>query len=72
MVDMDADEDTFFTAVREGIVGYVLKDASAVEVAATIRAVADRRSSLPSLSVDGFIPLCVPTRKRAFDIILGI
>lgn len=40
MVDMDSDEDTFLAAVREGIVGYVLKDASAVEVAATIRAVA--------------------------------
>ena len=40
MVDMDADEDTFLRAVREGVVGYVLKNASALEVAATIRAVA--------------------------------
>ena len=40
MVDMDADENTFLRAVREGAVGYVLKDASAAEVAATIRAVA--------------------------------
>lgn len=40
MVDMDPDEDTFLKAVREGVVGYVLKDASAMEVAATIRAVA--------------------------------
>ncbi|MGO9086132.1 MAG: LuxR C-terminal-related transcriptional regulator [Candidatus Sulfotelmatobacter sp.] len=40
MVDMDADEDTFLRAVRQGVVGYVLKNASAVEVASTIRAVA--------------------------------
>ena len=72
MVDMDADEDTFFTAVREGIVGYVLKDASAVEVAADHSRGSHRRSGLPTLSVDGSIPLCVPTRKRAFNIVLGI
>src|SRR5208337_3922695 len=40
MVDMDVDEGTFLRAVREGVVGYVLKDASATEVTATIRAVA--------------------------------
>ncbi|MGO9086131.1 MAG: LuxR C-terminal-related transcriptional regulator [Candidatus Sulfotelmatobacter sp.] len=40
MVDMDADENTFLRAVREGVVGYVLKNASAIEVASTIRAVA--------------------------------
>jgi DNA-binding NarL/FixJ family response regulator len=40
MVDMDLDENTFLRAVREGAVGYILKDASALEVAATIRAVA--------------------------------
>src|SRR5258708_35386081 len=40
MVDMDSDPETFLRAVREGVVGYVLKDASASEVAATIRSVA--------------------------------
>ena len=40
MVDMESDESTFLKAVREGVIGYVLKDASAMEVAATIRAVA--------------------------------
>lgn len=39
MVDMDSDASTFLRAVGEGVVGYVLKDASAVEVATTIRAV---------------------------------
>lgn len=40
MVDMDPDESLFIGAIRTGVVGYILKDASAVEVAATIRAVA--------------------------------
>jgi DNA-binding NarL/FixJ family response regulator len=39
MIDMELDQHTFLRAVREGVVGYVLKDASATEVAATIRAV---------------------------------
>ncbi len=52
MVDMDSDESTFLKAVREGVVGYVLKDASALEVAATIRAVAAGEAVCPpSLSV---------------------
>jgi DNA-binding NarL/FixJ family response regulator len=40
MVDMDPNEQIFLNAVRAGIAGYVLKDASASEVAATISAVA--------------------------------
>jgi len=47
MVDMDADESTFLKAVREGVIGYVLKDASATEVAATIRAVAAGEAVCP-------------------------
>lgn len=47
MVDMDSDENTFLKAVREGVVGYVLKDASAMEVAATIRAVAGGEAVCP-------------------------
>jgi len=52
MVDMDPDENTFLRAVREGVVGYVLKNASAVEVAGTIRAVAAGEAVCPpSLSM---------------------
>jgi len=40
MVDMDPDERTFLAAIRAGVAGYVLKNASALEVAAAIRAVA--------------------------------
>jgi len=48
MVDMDPDESTFLRAIREGVVGYVLKDASATEVAATIRAVAAGEAVCPA------------------------
>jgi DNA-binding NarL/FixJ family response regulator len=52
MVDMDPDASTFLRAVRAGVVGYVLKDASALEVAATIRAVAAGEAVCPpSLSM---------------------
>lgn len=40
MVGMEEDEATFLQAVGEGVVGYVLKDASAVEVLRVIRKVA--------------------------------
>ncbi len=55
MIDMELDEQIFLRAVREGVVGYVLKDASATEVAATIRAVsAGEAVCPPSLSMSLF------------------
>jgi DNA-binding NarL/FixJ family response regulator len=47
MVDMELDQSTFLRAVRAGVVGYVLKDASAVEVGATISAVAEGAAVCP-------------------------
>ena len=47
MVDMDPDEEVFVSAIRAGVVGYVLKDASALEVAAAIREVAAGRAVCP-------------------------
>ena len=47
MVDMEPDTDLFLSAVRAGVVGYVLKDASALEVSATIRAVAAGKAVCP-------------------------
>jgi DNA-binding NarL/FixJ family response regulator len=47
MVGMEADPGTFLKAVREGIVGYVLKEASAMEVAACVRAVAGGEAVCP-------------------------
>jgi DNA-binding NarL/FixJ family response regulator len=52
MIDMDADEATFLRAVREGVAGYILKDASAADVATTVKAVASGQAVCPpSLSM---------------------
>jgi len=47
MIGMDEDEETFLWAVREGVVGYVLKDASATEIVHVIRAVAAGEAVCP-------------------------
>lgn len=49
MIDMDLDQHTFLRAVHEGVVGYVLKDASATEVAGMIRAIAAGEAVCPPL-----------------------
>ncbi len=47
MVGMEEDEATFLQAVSEGVVGYVLKDASAGEIVRVIRAVAAGEAVCP-------------------------
>jgi DNA-binding NarL/FixJ family response regulator len=47
MVDMEPDEEVFLGAIRAGVVGYVLKDASALEVAAAIGEVAEGKAVCP-------------------------
>lgn len=47
MVGMEADESVFLRVVQAGAVGYVLKDASATEVARTVRAVAAGEAVCP-------------------------
>jgi DNA-binding NarL/FixJ family response regulator len=47
MIGMDADREIFLRAVRDGIVGFVLKDASAMEVAAAVRSVANEEAVCP-------------------------
>jgi DNA-binding NarL/FixJ family response regulator len=47
MIGMEADQETFLRAVRDGITGYVLKDASAMEVAAAVRSVANQEAVCP-------------------------
>jgi DNA-binding NarL/FixJ family response regulator len=49
MVGMEAEEAVFLRVVQAGAVGYVLKDASAVEVARTIRAVAAGEAVCPAV-----------------------
>jgi two-component system, NarL family, nitrate/nitrite response regulator NarL len=40
LIGMEADERTFLETVRRGVIGYLLRDASAVDVVAAVRAVA--------------------------------
>jgi two-component system, NarL family, response regulator DevR len=47
MVGMEADESVFVRLIQAGVLGYVLKDASATEVARTIRAVAAGEAVCP-------------------------
>jgi DNA-binding NarL/FixJ family response regulator len=47
MIGMEASHETFLRAVRDGVVGYVLKDASAMEVAAAVRSVANDEAVCP-------------------------
>ena len=49
MVGMESEEAVFLRVVQAGAVGYVLKDASAVEVARTIRAVAAGEAVCPAV-----------------------
>src|ERR1700727_410571 len=49
MIDMEMDPYTFLRAVREGVVGYILKDASALEVADMIRAIAAGEAVCPPI-----------------------
>lgn len=48
MVGMEADEAVFLRVIQAGAVGYILKEASAVEVARTIRAVAAGEAVCPA------------------------
>jgi len=48
MFGMDCDEEKFLIAVQHGVTGYVLKDASAAEVASAIRSVANGESICPA------------------------
>ena len=48
MIGMDADREVFLRAVRDGVVGYVLKDASALEVASAVRSIANGEAACPA------------------------
>jgi two-component system response regulator DevR len=47
MIGMDADREVFLHSVKQGAVGYVLKDASAAEVATAVRAVINDEAFCP-------------------------
>jgi DNA-binding NarL/FixJ family response regulator len=47
LIGMEDDEQAFLRTVREGALGYVLKDASALDVVAAVRAVANGEAACP-------------------------
>lgn len=47
LIGMEADSEFFLRAVREGIAGYLLKEAPATEVAAAVRSVANHHAVCP-------------------------
>lgn len=47
LIGMDANEEQFMVAVRSGVTGYLLKDASASDVVATVRAVSRGEAVCP-------------------------
>jgi DNA-binding NarL/FixJ family response regulator len=64
MVGMEAEESVFLRVVQAGAVGYILKDASAMEVARTIRAVAAGEGVCPG-SLSGALFQWVTQHKPA-------
>jgi DNA-binding NarL/FixJ family response regulator len=48
LIGMDLGPENFLRAVREGIAGYALKDATAAEVAAAVRSVINNRAVCPA------------------------
>ncbi|MGA2021822.1 MAG: response regulator transcription factor [Candidatus Sulfotelmatobacter sp.] len=64
MVGMEAEESIFLRVVQAGAVGYILKDASAMEVARTIRAVAAGEGVCPG-SLSGALFQWVTQHKPA-------
>jgi len=69
MVGMESDEVVFLRVVQAGAVGYVLKDASALEVARTIRAVAAGEAVCPA-SLSGALFQWVVRHKPAVHTLL--
>ena len=69
MIGMDPDAELFLHAVRQGVVGYVLKDASATEVGAAVRAVLNNEAFCPQnllLSLFEYVahpPVQAPTAR---------
>jgi DNA-binding NarL/FixJ family response regulator len=61
LIGMEADPTTFLRAVRAGVVGYVLKDASSADVARAVRAVAADEAVCPA-SLCAYLFRCVAQR----------
>jgi DNA-binding NarL/FixJ family response regulator len=47
LIGMESDKETFLCAMRDGVVGYMLKDASALEIATAVRTVMNDQAVCP-------------------------
>ena len=69
LIGMDADRETFLRAVRDGVVGYMLKDASALEIADAVRClVGDEAVCPPQLCLALFDHVAQHARIPSFHI----
>jgi DNA-binding NarL/FixJ family response regulator len=66
LIGMECDEEAFLQAVRDGIAGYVLKEASAVEVASAVRTVARGESVCPPSLCAVLFKYIAAERSRTF------
>ncbi len=66
MIGMDSNEEFFLQAVRDGVAGYLLKDASAAEVAFAVRAVARGEAVCPPLLCSFLFRHVAAEGKRSF------
>ena len=64
MIGMDPDRETFLRGIRDGIVGFVLKDASAMEVVAAVRSVVVGDAVCPPMLTSA---LFAEVSKRSVD-----
>jgi two-component system, NarL family, nitrate/nitrite response regulator NarL len=63
MIGMEPSSDLFLAAVREGIAGYLLKDATAADVAAAVRSVAKNHAICPPELCQALFDQVVQQRK---------
>lgn len=71
MIGMEDDRQRFLQAVREGVVGYVLKDASAMEVASAVRAAAEGQAVCPPALCMALFEFVAEERTQVFSFRLG-
>ena len=71
MIGMEEERQLFLQAVREGVAGYVLKDASAQEVALAVRSVAEGRAVCPPTLCMALFEFVAEERPQTFAFKLG-
>jgi DNA-binding NarL/FixJ family response regulator len=65
LIGMDADEDQFMTAVRTGVAGYLLKDASAFDVVSAVRSVFHHEAVCPPQLCHALFRFVAQAAKKA-------